>query len=116
MEAFREGHSAGDAEKNFQGSRDKIMKYEYPAVISYDFRDKIYYVDFPGMSNCFTDGETLREALDNAEDVLNLMLLDAETRGLEVPKPVRIEDIKLEAGQITALVKADTDLYSKVAV
>ncbi len=45
------------------------MKYEYPAVISYDFSDKIYYVDFPGMSNCFTDGETLREALDNAEGI-----------------------------------------------
>ena len=92
------------------------MKYEYPAVISYDFKDKIYYVDFPGMSNCFTDGETLREALDNAEDVLNLMLLDAETRGLEIPEAVKVEDVHLKAGEIVALVKADTELYSKIAV
>lgn len=92
------------------------MKYEYPAVISYDFNDKIYYVDFPGMSNCFTDGETLREALDNAEDVLNLMLLDAETRGLEIPEAVKVEDVQLKAGEIVAFVKADTELYSKIAV
>ena len=92
------------------------MKYEYPAVISYDFQDKIYYVDFPDMRNCFTDGETLREALDNAEDVLNLMLLDAETQGLDVPEARRLEDVKLEAGEIAALVKADTDLYSRIAV
>ncbi|MBQ3396447.1 MAG: type II toxin-antitoxin system HicB family antitoxin, partial [Synergistaceae bacterium] len=49
------------------------MKYEYPAVISYDHQDRVYYVNFPDISNCFTDGLTLREALDNAEDVLNLM-------------------------------------------
>ena len=92
------------------------MKYEYPAIISYDFSDKIYYVDFPGMNNCFTDGETLREALDNAEDVLNLMLLDAETRGLDIPEAVKIEDIHLKAGEIIAWIKADTELYSKIAV
>lgn len=92
------------------------MKYEYPAVISYDFSDKIYYVDFPGMSNCFTDGETLREALDNAEDVLNLMLLNAEKRGLDIPEAAKIEDIQLRAGEIIAMVKADTELYSQIAV
>ena len=92
------------------------MKYEYPAVISYDFRDKVYYVDFPDMSNCFTDGKTLREALDNAEDVLNLMLLDAETQGLEIPQASEMGSIDLGAGEIAALVKADTDLYSRIAV
>lgn len=43
------------------------MKYEYPAVISYSKSDEVYYVDFPDISSCFTDGKTLREALDNAE-------------------------------------------------
>ncbi len=43
------------------------MKYEYPAVISYSKSDEVYYFDFPDISGCFTDGKTLREALDNAE-------------------------------------------------
>ena len=92
------------------------MKYEYPAVISYDFGDKVYYVDFPDMSNCFTDGATLREALDNAEDVLNLMLLNAEAGSNEIPKAGKIDAISLKAGQIVAMIQADTDLYSKIAV
>ena len=92
------------------------MKYEYPAVISYDYQDRIYYVDFPDMANCFTDGQTLREALDNAEDVLNLMLLNAETQNLEIPEASPMDSIQLGTGEIAALVKADTDLYSKIAV
>ena len=92
------------------------MKYEYPAVISYDFCDKVYYVDFPDMSNCFTDGATLREALDNAEDVLNLMLLNAESEGIEIPEAGKMDSISLKAGQIVAMIQADTDLYSKIAV
>ena len=92
------------------------MKYEFPAIISYDKSEKIYYVDFPDMSNCFTDGETLREALDNAEDVLNLILLNAEEKSQKISSPSKIESINLNAGEIVALINADTNLYSKVAV
>ena len=92
------------------------MKYEFPAVIHYDCNDKVYYVDFPGFPNCFTDGETLREALDNAEDVLNLMLLNAESQGLEIPNPPAINAIHLNAGEIVSMIEADTQLYSKLAV
>mgnify|MGYP002623380115 CR=1 FL=1 len=76
----------------------------------------MYYVDFPDMANCFTDGQTLREALDNAEDVLNLMLLNAETQSLKIPEASPIDSIQLGTGEIAALVKADTDLYSQIAV
>lgn len=92
------------------------MKYEFPAIISYDFNDRVYYVNFPDLKNCFTDGETLREALDNANDVLNLMLLNSEDKGEVIPQPCDLSTIKLNAGEIVALVEADTDLYSKIAV
>ena len=92
------------------------MKYEYPALISYGNKDKVYYVNFPDMYNCFTDGETLREALDNAEDVLNLMFLDAETQDLEIPEASEIDNITPGNWEIAALAKADTDLYSRIAV
>ena len=92
------------------------MKYEYPAIINYDFNDKVYYVNFPDISNCFTDGETLREAIDNAEDVLSLMLVNAEDKGLEIPEASKMEAVHLEAGEIIIAVKADTDLYTKIAI
>ena len=92
------------------------MKYEYPAIINYNNDDKVYYVNFPDIKNCFTDGETLREALDNAEDVLNLMLWDAEIQAHEIPVPCKINSIKLNAGEIAAMIEADTELYSRKAV
>ncbi len=114
--AFRERYSAGDTAKNFQGGRYNKMKYEYPAVISYDHQDRVYYVNFPDISNCFTDGLTLREALDNAEDVLNLMLSNAEAKHESLPDPSEINSICLNAGEIVSMIQADTDLYSKIAV
>ncbi len=92
------------------------MKYEYPAVISYNADDKIYYVDFPDLKNCFTDGETLREALDNAEDVLNLMLSNSESKCCVLPNPSELNKIHLGSGEIAALINANTDAYSKIAV
>ena len=92
------------------------MKYEYPAIISYDFNDKVYYVDFPDISNCFTDGGTLREALDNAEDVLNLMLTNAEAKGYKIPEPCSLNSINLNAGEIAAMIQADTNLYARIVV
>ncbi|MBR0069262.1 MAG: type II toxin-antitoxin system HicB family antitoxin [Synergistaceae bacterium] len=92
------------------------MKYEYPAVISYDHQDRVYYVNFPDIINCFTDGLTLREALDNAEDVLNLMLSNAEAKHESLPAPSEINSICLNAGEIVSMIQADTDLYSKIAI
>lgn len=47
---------------------------------------------------------------------MNLMLLNAEKRGLDIPEAAKIEDIQLRAGEIIAMVKADTELYSQIAV
>ena len=92
------------------------MRYSSPAIISYDKNDKVYYVDFPDISNCFTDGLTLREALDNAEDVLNLVLINAEAQGLSLSSMSSINAINLNAGEIVSIIAADTQLYSQIAV
>ncbi len=95
--------------------KDK-MRYEYPTVITYSREDKVYYVDFPDMTNCFTDGLTLREALDNAEDALNTMLSYEEEKGETMPVPSDVNSINLGSGQIVSLVETDTEVYSKIAV
>ena len=92
------------------------MTYEYPTVISYSKDDNVYYVDFPDVSGCFTDGQTLREALDNAEDALNTMLSYMEEQGGTMPTPSELNSIKLGSGEIAALVKTDTASYSQIAV
>lgn len=92
------------------------MKYMYPALIRYDIKDKCYYVNFPDMSNVFTDGDNIREALDNADDVLNLMLWSAEYDGDKIPPASNIQDVKAGWGEVVVPVFADTEAYSAVMV
>ena len=35
------------------------MKYAYPALFTFDESDNIYYVNFPDIKNCYTDGKDL---------------------------------------------------------
>ncbi|MBA2710094.1 MAG: type II toxin-antitoxin system HicB family antitoxin [Tatlockia sp.] len=46
-----------------------------------------YLVTFRDIKNAFTGGETLEEALFNAQEVLDLMLLDCLEKDEEIPMP-----------------------------
>lgn len=41
------------------------MKYVYPAVLEKD--DDGYFISFPDLQNCFTEGEDLSDAIAMAE-------------------------------------------------
>ena len=90
------------------------MKYEFPAVITYDKNENVYYVNFPDFTNIFTDGETLTEALENGQDVLNLMLLNSELEGIKIPVPSKLNEVNLGVCEIATLIKADTEEYMKL--
>lgn len=65
----------------------KQDRYSYPCIITLDEEDGIYYVNFPDLEDCFTDGDTLEEALYNAQDVLGLVLYSKEENGIEINPP-----------------------------
>lgn len=93
-----------------------MAKYVYPAVFSWNEEDKTYYVSFPDAANWFTDGRTVEEAMENAADVLNLMLLHLEEghREKEIPKSSNINAIqKKNPHDIVTLVAADTADYAE---
>lgn len=83
--------------------------YEYPAILKYE--DDCYYVRFPDIENCYTDGDTREEAIEMACDVLPLMLCDYEDRHLDIPKPTKLEAITPETNEEVVLIKADTTEY-----
>ena len=58
----------------------------FPCVITQE--DHIYYANFPGLDNIFTDGESLEEVVDNAKDVLKGMLFSMYKNNIEIPKPI----------------------------
>lgn len=91
------------------------MKYAYPALISWSEEDKTYYVAFPDLENCFTDGATLPEALENAADALNLMLWSAEHEDEAIPAASAMDAVKKgKPDDIVTLVAADTVAYQDV--
>lgn len=59
--------------------------YTFPCIIKFDQEDKIYYVRFPDIEEAFTDGDSLKEAVYNAQEVLGLVIYEREKMGREIP-------------------------------
>lgn len=87
------------------------MKYAYPAIFTPE--DKWFLVKFPDLPSCYTDGESIIEAIDFAEDALNLVLMTMEDRGEPIPAPSNITSISVPEGAFTSIICADTMKYRK---
>ena len=88
------------------------MKYVYPALFAKE--DESILVTFPDLEDTFTDGATMQEAFDNAEDVLNLMLWNREEENADIPLPSSPEEIIVPQGTMLVMIKADTLAYRKL--
>lgn len=89
------------------------MKYIYPAIFTPE-GEKGYLVNFPDLENCFTDGDDLYEAMENAQDVLALILCDLEDHNQEIPPCTHSRGSKGYSGEtIMRLVCCDTTDYRK---
>ncbi len=75
------------------------MKQVYPAIIHNE--DNNFWVEFPDIEGCFTDGETLEETLENAEEVLGLYLATLEEKGQSLPEPSSMDSITPSDGYST---------------
>ena len=82
------------------------MKYIYPAIFTEE-EDGIL-VDFPDLPNCYTDGATIEEAFENAEDALSLALWHLEVEHAAIPAPSVPAALHVPSGASVALVRADT--------
>ena len=87
------------------------MKYVYPAILTQE--DDGIIVSFPDVEGARTDGATMEEALENADDVLNLMLLTMEEKHMNIKPPTPIASLDVPKCSTVALVRADTLAYSK---
>ena len=89
-----------------------MAKYVYPAIFS-PSEDGGFTVSFPDVSGCYTEGDTLAEAIEQAKDTLCLMLYDLEEREETIPLPTGINDVAKEKNDIVSLVACDTLDYRK---
>lgn len=89
-----------------------MAKYAYPAVLT-PADEGGYTVDFPDLPNCFTEGDSIPEALEMAKDALCLILYDMEERNESIPHPSDISSVNNNSTGIVSLVACDTLEYRK---
>ncbi len=61
----------------------------YPALFHPD--EKGYWVEFPDIPGCLTEGNTLEEAKEMAKEALSAMLESLDSRKMSIPVPSNIK-------------------------
>ena len=79
-------------------------KYTYPAIFLKE--EHGYFVNFPDIQPCYTEGATLEEAVIMAKDVLESRIEVALVQGEELPVPSDFDTLK---GDKVMLVVADVE-------
>ena len=84
----------------------KNIRY-YPAVFHPEAVG--YSVSFPDIEGCFTQGDTLEEAVEMAQDAVGLMLEDCA----EVPVPSDPARLRLEQGDFVVAIPFDALAFKR---
>ncbi len=81
----------------------------YPAIFH---EEDGYWVEFPDLHGCVTEGNTIEEAMSMAQEALGLWLVSQMEMGNELPSPSGITDIHADDGIVT-YVSTDVDAYRR---
>ena len=68
-----------------------MIRVDYPAVIKYDQRDKVYTVEFPDLPGCITYGKTQSEAKIMGQESLSGYLASIFDRRFKIPRPSKVK-------------------------
>lgn len=80
----------------------------YPAV--FHPQDKGYWVSFPDLDGCLTEGETIEEALYMAQDALGVYFFDeVKFPNSSLPNSIQLE----EEGAFVSMISLDLQEYRK---
>ena len=88
------------------------MRYVYPAVFV-PSEEGGYIVSVPDIEGCFTEGNTLAEAMFMIQDALAMMLVFHEDHNNVIPTPSLLENVKATENCVVSLVLADTDQWRR---
>lgn len=90
------------------------MKKTYPIVIT-DDGEKYLRVTVPDFDNSMTQGEDVTEAIDMGADLIGLMGIEMEDKGISLPEPSALEDVRnAHPESIVNLVNVDFTEYRRV--
>lgn len=83
----------------------------YPAV--FHAEDGGYWVEFPNLEGCQTQGDTLEESMSMAQEALGLYLVSLEERKISLPSPSNPASIEVKDGDFTTLVTTNLNQYRR---
>ena len=84
------------------------MNFIYPAIVHMDTDG--YWLEFPDLVGCSTQGDTLAELMFNAQEALEVHILGLLEYGDVLPPPSDATAINLECNTFTTLITANVDL------
>ena len=70
------------------------MKYKYRILIEKDEND-IYIASCPALQGCYSQGDTVDEALQNIKDSIQLHIEARQALGEPVPIEILIEEVEV---------------------
>jgi predicted RNase H-like HicB family nuclease len=75
----------------------KRVLYRYKVILEWDEEGKGYVVSVPALPGCFTQGDTIEEALERAKEAITGHLAALAQEGLPLPtKDVEIAEVQVE--------------------
>ncbi|MFQ9519141.1 MAG: type II toxin-antitoxin system HicB family antitoxin [Acutalibacteraceae bacterium] len=83
----------------------KIYKDSYRFIAVFHFADDGISISFPDLPGCLPCADTEEEALKNARESLGLHLWGLEQDGEPIPAPSSLKNVKLDAGDIPAVIE-----------
>ena len=78
------------------------MKIAYPAIIHEE--EGAFWVEFPDLEGCFSDGNSVADAISNASDALGGYVCSLMDSDLPVPDASDIKEIVAEDGFTTMVI------------
>ena len=80
----------------------------YPAVFH---KEETYWVEFPDLEGCVTEGESLEEAMENAQEAMGLYLSALLEENQPLPEASDIKRIKTK--DVVSYVSVDVNKYRR---
>lgn len=89
-----------------------MNKLFYPAIF-HVAEEGGFWITFPDLPECMTQGDNMQEAYEMAVDALGLTLVSREQEKLEIPTASELSNISIEKDEYCVIIEFDMLAYKK---
>ncbi|MEG2322812.1 MAG: type II toxin-antitoxin system HicB family antitoxin [Anaerovoracaceae bacterium] len=89
-----------------------MNKLFYPALF-HKAEEGGFWVSFPDLPECLTEGDNMDQAYEMAVDALGLVLTTRKAAGDDIPRPTPVDAIQNESSAYAVIINFDMDEYQR---